>query len=199
MNDMISSWQDLQARAATIVERINADAPLAVAAGTNPVLAVEHLGFIIDAEARPAIADRLRLGPDVSELLAGLRNEIARIAGRRVDPDNRDDVRRLLDEMGISTTVVGAAASAAAFTVPSGPDTAPPRWRPGGVGPDPLRDLHDRHPVMGPLLDYRALSARAPQFAPQRVFEAVLAGELRPKVTAVTGRLQRDNRRSWTA
>lgn len=179
MTERIDSWAELRARAREIIERLNAERRLALAAAANPVLAVEHLGFVIEPEARCAITDRLRLGPEDGERLAGLREEVAGIAGRRVDPDDATDVRRLLDEVGISP--VGC------------PDTAPPRWRPGGAGADPLGELRDRHPVMGPLLEYRRLSARAPGFAPQRLFDAVLAGELGPKVTVVTGRLQRES------
>ena len=97
-----------------------------------------------------------------------------------MDPDDAEDVRRLLVELGI-------------VAAPPGPvlDTTPPRWRPGGAGPDPLRRLRDQHPVLPPLLDYRRISAGRPRFAPERIFVAVLRGERASAVTAVVGRLRR--------
>jgi hypothetical protein len=177
--EQIDTWSDLQARAAELLDRLNAEPALAVAAAASPVLAIEWLGYSIDPQARPGIVERMRLGPDVADELARLRAEVARIADRPVHPDDPDDVRRLLIELKIATDEL---------------DTRPPRWRPGGAGPDQLERLADRHPVMKPLLAYRRLSARAPQFAPRHVFEAVLAGRLTPAVTSATGRLQRDSR-----
>jgi hypothetical protein len=49
MTDRIGSWAELRARAADIVERMNAERTLALAAAANPVLAIEHLGYVIDA------------------------------------------------------------------------------------------------------------------------------------------------------
>jgi hypothetical protein len=178
--DRITSWADLRARAPDILARVNANARLGRAAAANPVLAIERLDYTIDPEIRPALADQLRLGPGAAGRLADLRREVAGLAGRTVDPDDTEDVRRLLGELGIV-----AVAPAPVL------DTRPPRWRPGGPGPDPLRRLRDQHPALAPLLDYRRISATRPRFAPERTFVALLNGERTPPVTAVVARLRR--------
>ncbi|MFI6760629.1 hypothetical protein ACIBF5_15995 [Micromonospora sp. NPDC050417] len=180
MADQITSWADLQARAAEILARVNANPRLGRAAAANPMLTLGRLDYTLDPEARVAIADRLRLGPAAAERLADLRREVAGLAGRAVDPDDAEDVRHLLVELGIVPVAPGPVL-----------DTNPPPWRPGGTGPDPLRRLRDQHPVLAPLLDYRRISASRPRFAPEPVFTALLDGEGWAPVTEVVGRLQR--------
>ncbi|WP_329108342.1 hypothetical protein OG792_06650 [Micromonospora sp. NBC_01699] len=180
MADQITSWADLRARAPDILARVNANARLGRAAAVNPLLAIERLDYTIDPEIRPALADQLRLGPGPAGRLADLRREVAGLAGRTVDPDDAEDVGRLLVELGIVAVAPGPVL-----------DTRPPRWHPGGPGPDPLRRLRDQHPVLAPLLDYRWISAARPRFAPVRTFDALLDGERIPPVTAVVARLRR--------
>jgi hypothetical protein len=184
MPDRIDSWADLQAKAARILKRLNADERLGLAAAANPMLALERLGYVVAPEARPPIADRLRLGPEAADTLIRLRSEIAGLADRAVDPDDPKDLRQVLIALG----VIGKKAYGRH-------DLSPPRWRPGGAGPDPLEDLRDRHPVMAPLLEYRRVAAQAPAYAPSHVFARVVEGELTPAVAAVTGRLHRGNER----
>ncbi|MBQ1017781.1 hypothetical protein KBX71_07850 [Micromonospora sp. D93] len=180
MVDQINTFSDLQARAGVILARLNAAPAVAIAAATNPLLAVEHLGYEFNPDTRTGIGDRIRLGPTAAEKLAELRTTIARLVDRQVDPDDGPTVRRLLTDLGVLPAC------------PDGdePDTDPPRWQPGGAGPDPLEPLRDRHPVMEPLLEYRRVSARRPRFAPPRAFAAILSGAVTTPLTAVTGRLQ---------
>ncbi|MEV1154400.1 hypothetical protein AB0J27_03190 [Micromonospora chokoriensis] len=180
MADRINTFSDLQARAGVILARLDAAPAVALAAASNPLLAVEHLGYEFDPEARTGIGDRIRLGPTAAEKLAGLRTTIARLVDRRVDPDNGAEVRRLLTDLGVLPSCSDG----------DEPDTDPPRWRPGGAGPDPLEPLRDRHPVMVPLLEYRQISARRPRFAPPQAFAAILDGAVATPLTGVSGRLQ---------
>lgn len=180
MTDQITSWADLRARAAEILARVNANPRLGRAAAANPMLTIERLDYAIDPEARAAIADRLRLGSGAAERLADLRREVAGLAGRAVDPDDPEDVRRLLVELGIAAVSPGPVL-----------DTTAPRWRPDGPGPDPLRRLRDQHPVLAPLLDYRRISATRPRFAPERIFVRLLEADQAASVAEVVGRLRR--------
>ncbi|MBM7492981.1 hypothetical protein JOD64_004203 [Micromonospora luteifusca] len=179
MADQINTFSDLQARAGVILGRLNAAPAVAIAAATNPLLAVEHLGYQFNPDTRTGIGDRIRLGPTAAEKLADLRTTIARLVDRQVDPDDGPAVRRLLTDLGVLPCSDG-----------DEPDTDPPRWQPGGAGPDPLEPLRDRHPVLDPLLEYRRISARRPRFAPPRAFAAILSGAVTTPLTAVSGRLQ---------
>ncbi|WP_157244346.1 hypothetical protein [Nonomuraea typhae] len=82
-----------------ILRRVN-DHPALARAAATPVLAIERLGYAIAPHACPGIADRLRLGPEAAERLAGLRREVERLARRPVDPDDGADVRRAPLELG---------------------------------------------------------------------------------------------------
>ncbi|GAA2184189.1 hypothetical protein [Micromonospora lupini] len=179
MADQIDTFSDLQARAGAILARLSAAPTLAIAAATNPLLAVEHLGYQFNPDTRAGIGDRIRLGPTAAKKLADLRTTIARLVDRQVDPDDGPAVRRLLTDLGVLPGSGG-----------DEPDTDPPRWQPGGAGADPLEPFRDRHPVLVPLLEYRRISARRPRFAPPRAFAAILGGTVTTPLTAVSGRLQ---------
>ena len=216
MAERIDTFPDLQARAGEILDRLRSAPILALAAAANPLLAVEHLGYQFDPKTRPGIADRIRLGPTAAGQLAELRTTIARLIDRQVDPDDGPAVRRLLTDLGVLTsqpdgdepgtgrrrpsrsqsghgrrhpdrTEPGVGPSPAAD---ADPDTDPPRWHPGGAGPDPLEPYRGRHPVLEPLLEYRRISARRPRFAPPHAFAAILDGTVTTPLTAVRGRLQ---------
>ncbi|MEU8330957.1 hypothetical protein [Micromonospora sp. NPDC048839] len=180
MADQINTFADLQARAGVILARLSAAPAVAIAAATNPLLAVEHLGYEFNPDTRTGIGDRIRLGPSAAEKLAELRTAIARLVDRQVDPDDGHAVRRLLTDLGVLPP----------RSDDDEPDTDPPRWQPGGAGPDPLEPFRDRHPVMEPLLEYRRISARRPRFAPPQAFAAILSGAVTTPLTAVRGRLQ---------
>jgi hypothetical protein len=57
--------------------------------------------------------------------------------------------------------------------------------------PDPLEPLRKAHPVMEPLLEYRAIEASQPPLAPPEVYERLKRGEVRGPAIRVRFRLQR--------
>lgn len=178
----IRSWEQLQRSAGRILEVLNGDQDLARAAAANPELALAEAGFPLDPEARTAIVDRLRLGGDGATELATLRDEIARLAGRPVDPGDSADVRRLLTDL---------AEEAGERSARSDVDLEPPRYRPGGPTPDGLEAFGGLHPVVDVMVRYRRLNASAPEFAPEAVFRAVRHGEKEAPIGRATGVLQK--------
>lgn len=183
----IRSWGELQGAVKEILERLDADQGLALAAAASPEFALAELGFVLSADARVEILDRLRLGPSGAAELAELRVAITEDVGWPVDPEKTDDVRRVLNEI--------ASASAGERRRKAPPridvDLEPPKWRPGGPGPDGLEAWAGRHPVVDRMLLYRRLSASAPPFGPEHVYRAVRRGEHGSGVIKVSGRQQR--------
>ena len=57
----IDSWKEAQTVAPAVLERLNADPPLLMAAATNPLLALEELGYDI-APHRSADAGKHSFG-----------------------------------------------------------------------------------------------------------------------------------------
>jgi hypothetical protein len=179
----VDSWEQLQEQIQPILEQVNADPALAMAAAVNPLYAIEELGYEIEPRVRPQIEDRLRFGPRSIVRLQQLREEIFEHAGREVDLTSSDDLRQLLFEE-------------LSLPVPEPPpDTSPlppqiggqPRLEPIS---DPLEVLRDAHPIMEPLLEYRRLESSRPGMAPRHLYEEVREGKRRLPIRSIRARLQ---------
>ncbi len=180
----IDSWAQLQAQVDSILERLNADTGLALAAAVNPLYALEELGFQIAPHARADIEDRLRFRPRVAVRVRALREEIYRQAGRPFDLDSAEELGRILfDRLGI---VPPRASPARLYLRPL---VSEPGHR--GPTPDPLDSLRGAHAIIEPLLEYRRLEASEPRLAPRTLYDDVRRGRRRLGVLRVRGRLKR--------
>ncbi len=203
----IESWEQLQEQVESILERLNADPALALAAAANPLYALEELGFQISPHVRPEIEDRLRFRPRAIARLRELRGDIYRHAGRPFDLDSGEELERVLfDRLGLVPPVAAAPAPQARRAEPKYRELAeetayrpPPRLdlRPLVREPgrkeesrDPLESLRGAHPIVEPLLEYRRLEASEPRLAPRALYDDVRRGKRRLGVVRVRGRLK---------
>jgi hypothetical protein len=188
-SEPISSWEDLQKEVSEILDRLNADAALGLAAAANPVLALEELGYRFEASARNVIEARLRFGPKVApralELVDRMRDQL----GHPVDADDDDALRRAIAELGIALEEPEAKARAPqTLSAEQRQAAQAPRRRP--LTDEDLERHRNAHPFIGTLLDYRKLAASAPRLAPRQDFDAIRKGERTLPITRVTGRLR---------
>jgi hypothetical protein len=192
----ITSWEGLQERIQSVLERVNADPALALAAAVNPLHALEELGFDIEPSVRPAIEERLRFKPRTSARLQNLRQEIHRHAGREFDIDSPGEVQVILfDRLAIKRPAASDEAPNSAATPTENNTAQPASKRPmqspnaHALGsPDPLETLRGAHPIIEPLLEYRKLQASAPHLAPRALYDEVRRGGRRLGVMNVRAR-----------
>lgn len=168
----VRTWEDLQAASGDVVAALNRDERLACAAAVNPFLALQELGYEIEEQARPSIADRLRFTPKVAARRARLREQIAKLVGRSFDPDAGQLGELLYRELGLRPYPDERGC------YPAPPDTWPPGKRLEYEPRDPLQALEGRHPVIALLLKYRKLGAAAWPFAPPEVYHAIRSGKV---------------------
>lgn len=198
----VSSWADLQRDVQSIVEQINADPALAVAAAANALLALEELGYEIDPAARPEIEDRLRFRPDDAKRVTRLRSELFRTAGGPFDPSSDADVRRVLADVGVKvgrlpdttrprpTLQIRPPRPKSRAVVRQYAEPQPePEWE------DPLERLRDRHPIVAPLIEYRRLEAAEPRLATPDVYRAVRDGRRPVPIRRLRGVVKTDRER----
>ena len=169
--ELIDSWDDLRKRSGDIAAAIRKDPRLLLAAGANPLLALSELGYEISRDVHAAIIDRLRLPPEATKRRADLRATIIELAGRAIDPDAPDDLRQLLF-VDLSLRPYPDARGC----YPALPSVEPPRKQLTPAAPDPLESLLGRHPVIDPLLEYRALGASVWPLADPVAYRAIRAG-----------------------
>lgn len=181
----INSFSQLQRSVSSILEAVNADRVFALAAASNPLIALEELGYQIESAARPEIADRIRFGAEVAATRRDLRAAMANNAGHSFDPDNDAALRQVLfDELKIrrSRPQAERAPTGASDEQRSGSSVA--------TKPDEFEQYRGAHPIIEPLLEYRKLGATVPQFAPVEVYEAIRSGRRSLSVRQVTARLK---------
>src|SRR4051812_11611067 len=95
---VISSWKAAQALIPEILERLNADQPLLLAALANPLFALEELGYEIEPSFEEELIDRLRFGTKDAARIRHLRKEIFAHAGDAFDLESEDETERILFE-----------------------------------------------------------------------------------------------------
>ena len=193
----ITSWDDLHGHEREIVEALNADPALALAAAANPILAMEELGFEFDAAARPAIEARFRFRPRTAQRLGKLRGELFRAAGRPFDPTDGADVRAVLKEAGVKTPARAKLDSPGRWTVrgsAAAEGASPRRKRRRAVEApeDPLAELAGTHEIVEPLLEYRRLEASEARLAAPEVFASIRDGRRELPITGIRGRFKED-------
>lgn len=180
-----------------VLEQVNDNHRLAVAALANPVLALEELGYGLSDELRSSIVRRARFPADEIEQLNDLSEIIDDLAGRHVDPEDPEDIERLLfDELQLARPDAyrkrALTRSARADMLAGDADRQYGRLgaRPQRSWDDPLQELLGQAPVVEPLIEYRALDARRPPLADASTYAALRDGDLSTPVIDVRARLQ---------
>jgi hypothetical protein len=168
----IASWKDAQAIAPAVVERLNQDPALMLAAAANPILALRCLGYEIAPKFVDEFSDRVRLGHRGAARLRQLRREAASHLGPEVDLRVTGDVERALaNRLGMKDLSRvhrdAERTSRSSGTEHSGEARTS----------DPLAHLADRHPVMPLILEFRQIDAQAPQLATPEIFESLRSGQ----------------------
>ncbi|RSZ60738.1 hypothetical protein HF313_18435 [Massilia atriviolacea] len=172
----IADIAQLQEQIMALLERINSDRRLALAAAVNPLLALEELGYRLAPPVRREIERRSRYTKRQLVRLDALRADFARLvpdfAIEDADLLSSAQVRRLLRE----TLDIADA------RIPCDLDL------PRGAGPDPLEALADAHPALPALLGLRDIERHALRFATHDQYRDVRSGKLSLPIEAISGK-----------
>jgi hypothetical protein len=177
----VGSIEELRRRVPAIVRRINADPRLALRAAANPILLLEELGYEISPPLRTALERRIRHAPANAERLAELERTIHDLAGERFDPGSPTELGRILFEKLALPQVpmVQELSLSRRSTGRSRLPTELPRHAAGRPKPpDPLQVLRGEHPIIEPLLEYRAIEAGQPPLATRELYERLGTDQL---------------------
>lgn len=202
----LTSIDALRRRVPAIIQRLNAEPAMALRAAANPIFALEELGYSFPDALKREIALRVRFDATTIARLESLANTVHELAGEEFDLDSADDLdRTLFTRLGLPrlTTslqrVVIAEGTSATRQRAMQPGSSrerhplePPWHPPGGVATvDPLRELEGRHPIVAPLLEYRALQASQPPLAPRELYERIARGDVSMPTMTIRARLRR--------
>jgi hypothetical protein len=191
----LSTLADLRRRVPSIVKRVNADPALALRAGANPLLALAEMGYSLTPELAREVALRVRFNQQQIDRLNALSQRIHELAGATFDIDSPHELSRVLFEKLKVPSLpprpqrVVIAQKAVAPRLMSDHVEAlhpldPPYRVPGGVAqPDVLEAVKNAHPIIEPLLQYRAIQASVPPLASRELYDRIARGEVKgPKL-----------------
>jgi hypothetical protein len=170
---------ELQHDVSSILERLNQEPRLALAALVNPLLALEELGYDIAPGIRPSLEHRMRFPPQAFHQLECLQREVFTAAGHPFTIDEpRELYRVLFDELRLPQpdhrSSCSERGSERALPPPAlVTEPLPPHVFGRQPVEDPLGALAGAHPIMRPLLEYRLLESSEPRFAPRPLYDGV--------------------------
>jgi hypothetical protein len=204
----LTTFAALQRRVPSIVKRVNADPALAIRAAANPLLALAELGYTMTPELEREVALRVRFDKSTIARLDALRTRTQELAGRQFDVDSPAQLSTVLFEhlqlpplppaaqrVVVAEGMLAAqTASRVARRVPSNPLEIPYGPVSGVAPPDPLEALAGKHPIIAPLLEYRAIQASVPPLASRELYDRIARAE----VSMPTFRLRATLRRGPT-
>ncbi len=199
-NERLDSIDALRRRVPLILKRLNDEPELALRAAANPLLVLQEMGIELTDRLAAEVALRLRFRPEQIAHLESLRLEIHKSAGEVFDVDDPIQLHQVLfDRLKLSPLPPAAqpvviAQSQVVTEFQSLPrHELEYRWTaPGRVRrPDPLDQLRDAHPVLRPLLTYRALQASQPPLASNELVARLASGDVSLPKIRIRARLQR--------
>jgi hypothetical protein len=203
----IGSLRELQLQMPRIVPKINADPALALAAATNPLLALEHLGYDLSAQARKEIEPYARFGPDGLKKLADIEQRwVAAYGSQQALPFDRKGTRTAIEYL-LATTVAKAptadkkAAPAPKVTtaIDSALDLLFFKQKPDAAQEKvALERLTALHPALPVLYEYQRLLVARPPFASKETFEKIRTGKAQSAANSITFRLKTSEERKQT-
>jgi DNA polymerase I-like protein with 3'-5' exonuclease and polymerase domains len=175
----ITSMKALQERLSEILEELSVDHNHLLAAGANPILALEDLGYSLSRRVLEDLEDRSRFSREETTTRRELRRRIFDLAGTTFHVSDESELDRVLFDV---LKIERPRQSRQMIQQPRFERGEEPEEQPS---PDPLERLRDVHPVIEPLLEYRRLDATRPQFAPRSRYEEIKSGKRQLPITSI--------------
>lgn len=172
----INSIEQLRAVLPELLDRVNSDRVLALAAAANPLLFLREMGYSLSREVAAEIEERSRFSKSQIVQRRKVTARIDKIVNDKADLSSTESVRALVTKLGLRDLR---------------PDVDA---RPGASGvlyfsEAVLSKNRSRHPLYGALLDFRRIEAASRRFAPDTAYQAIRSGKINPLGLRLKARL----------
>jgi hypothetical protein len=161
----VDSIDELTPDLPQLLERVNSDPRLALAAAVNPLLFLDEMGYALGPNVAAEIEERSRFSKTQIARRRKAIAQINKIAEETADLSSATGINEILARLGVEGLV---------------PDVTAPPGAPGilNFSEELLKKNWDRHPVFNPLLDLRRVEASGRSFAPERAYRDVRSGKV---------------------
>jgi hypothetical protein len=175
-NGKIDSLKKFHQQIPSILEKINAEPLLALAAATNLLYAVEELGYQIIPKVGQELEDLLRFKTETITRLKKLRQKIYEQAKHPFDLNSAAELYRVLEEKLQSHQTDKKIRNKELSEILKQTTPFPPQVGWAAKISDPLEKWREKDPIMEPLLEYRRLEASAPRLANRELYQEIRNG-----------------------
>lgn len=167
MEKLINSWDDLQKDVPRIITSLNKDENLKIACATNPILAIEELGYKIKPDVVDHLEDRIRFRPEQVEQLSVLRESIHKFAGKNFNIRSQVELNAVLfEDLKIESYDQNGCIIKKWFYNRKKGDTK-----------DDLKLYKDLHPIIEPLLKFREIDSTVAGFSDKSTYLKIRKGK----------------------
>ncbi|MGB0787914.1 MAG: hypothetical protein ACPGQR_00095 [Marinirhabdus sp.] len=174
----IEKLNELQKLMPRLLEEHNSNQKLMKAALSNPILALEEIGFTLSEEVKKEIEERARFNSKQQKKRKEITEKVYGIAGKKIDLSSKASVTKGLGSVLKNKTIqVGKKNIAASTIIKAAGTKLGPRLFQNKEKKDPLSAYKSAHKIVPLLLAYRKIEASSPQLASKKTFGALLKGK----------------------
>jgi DNA polymerase I-like protein with 3'-5' exonuclease and polymerase domains len=165
--NIINSWEDLQKNVTSITRLLNKDQNLLIAAASNPILALNELGYTIQADILGHIEDKMRFKTQQVVKLKNLRSIILKTAKKYFNIRSKDQLEQVLFE-DLQLEVYHENGCPISKSIE-------PFQK--GACSDSLEPYSGLHPIIEPLLAFRQIDASVFSFCDIHTYQKIRTGK----------------------
>ena len=151
------------------------DGKLMKAALSNPILALETLGYTIVPKVKREIEQRSRFNAAQQKRRMEIEEKVNKLSPKKLDLSSSASITRVLKNIFTEKTIdVGKKTMQTSAFIAAASKPLPPQMFQKKAMEDPLSTYKSAHPIIPLLLEYRKLEAVAPKFASKKTFTSIL-------------------------
>lgn len=202
----IETLNELQKLVPRLIEEHGKNKQLMKAALSNPILALEEIGYILSPKVKQEVEERARFNSEQQKKRIEITEKVNKIVGKKIDLSSKTSVTNALKyafpkktiSVGKKTIETNAIIKAATTTRELQIFQSLWQASQNKVKKDPLSEFKATHELVPLLLEYRKIEALSPQFATKKTFTSVLKDKDAKKGVSISNvrfRLQERSKR----
>lgn len=174
----LSTMIQLQKLMPKILKEHGKDQKLSKAALSNPILALEKIGYKLSASLKKEVEIRVRFGSKEQKKLSEIKAKVTKIAGKKIDLSSRIAISNSLKQLIKTKTIkIGKKTVETAALIKAATTNPESRLFRPKAKVDPLHVFKSSHAIIPLLLEYRKIEASAPKLASRKLFDSILNGK----------------------
>lgn len=183
----IATLKELQKLVPRLLKEHGKNQKLMKAALSNPILALEEIGYILSPKVKQEIEERARFNASQQKKRAEISEKINKISGKKVNLASKTSVvNALKDALPEKTVSIGKKTVETSAIFKAAQSNRDVSIFQNKQKKDPLSEFKSAHKMVPLLLEYREIEASVPQFGANKTFNSLLKGKEKKSGIAIS-------------